>query len=81
MQKSRTTVVLTNVLKLRRIHEVARLRAPIDEVISQAYWAAWDANAENVIIELDGAMTKDKQSYAWACKFCEFELQEARDDA
>lgn len=50
MQKSRTVVVLTNPLKLRQMLEVARSSAPVEAVISKAYWAAWDAGAENVIV-------------------------------
>ena len=81
MRKSRTVVVFTNPLKLRRMHEIARASAPIDTVINKAYWAAWDSGAGNVIIEFDKSMTKDKQSHAWSCKFEEFEVRESRDDA
>ena len=81
MSKSRTIVTLTNQLKFRRILETARPSAPVDALISKAYWEAWDKGAENVVIELDKSMAKDRQSHAWACKFEEFSLRENRDDA
>ena len=81
MRKSRTVVVLTNQLKLRRIHEVARAHVPVEAIISGCYWLAWDLGAEEVFIALDGALTKDRQSHVWSCKFEEFEVRENQDDA
>lgn len=76
MQKSRTSVVLTNALKLRKMHELAKPSVSVDGLISRAYWDAWDCDAPYVKVLLRHDQTKDKMSYAWICQFSEFALQE-----
>lgn len=76
MQKSRTSVVLTNALKLRKIHEEAKASVSVDDLIAQAYWKAWDSNDPYVKVLLKHDQTKDGMSYAWICQFKEFALQE-----
>ena len=76
MQKSRTSIVLTTALKLRKMHEVAKVSVPVDALIAQAYWKAWDNNDPYVKVLLKHDQTKDGMSYAWICQFKEFALQE-----